>query len=184
MVLSIRNTIQFSYFQALIGVTGRFISFLIYGSLTGFGLGLIIAQSIWAFNILKIAGVVYLLYLGIQNFRNGMKLNLDSMNQGKKQSSFKLFKEEAIVAIANPKIILVFTALLPQFITSTENFRFEFMILTLIFCLTELLAAAIYLIFIMFFADKFQSQKGQNIMSKAIGSFLIGFAVIMATSTK
>ncbi len=182
ILLAIRNAIQYGYIHAMIGVTGRYISFALYGSLTAFGLGIIIANSIWAFTIIKIIGAIYLIYIGYLNFKNGINLGDLVGLKSQQKNVFRLFKEEAFVALLNPKIILIFTALLPQFITTAENFNQQFFSLTLLFCIGELVATSIYVIGILLFAKKFKSPKGQSILSKSIGGFLIGFGILMATS--
>lgn len=182
ILLAIRNGIQHGYIASMVGVMGRFISFALYATLTAVGLGIIIANSLWAFTVIKIIGAIYLVYIGIMNIRKGIKFDQVETKNVKKASYFKLFKEEAVVAITNPKIVLIFTALLPQFITSTENFGEQFFWLTLMFCGLELIASSVYVVSILFFADKFKSTKGQTMLSRIIGSFLIGFGFLMLTA--
>ncbi|MGL1920162.1 MAG: LysE family translocator [Hyphomicrobiales bacterium] len=182
ILLCIRNGIQHGYIASMVGVMGRFISFAVYASLTAIGLGIIIANSVWAFTIIKVIGAVYLVYIGIKNIRKGIKLDNISATSDAPTSYFKLFKEEALVALTNPKIILIFTALLPQFITSTENFNEQFFWLTVMFCGLELVASSVYVVAVLLFAEKFKSAKGQTILSRVIGGFLIGFGFLMLTS--
>lgn len=182
MLLSLKHAVQHGYKASIIAVAGRFIAFIFYASLTALGLGIIIASSIWAFTVIKVIGAIYLVYVGIMTIKNGININDLDTSIGIKSSYYSLFKQEAIMALTNPKIILIFTALLPQFITSTENFTTQFFILTLVFCALELIAASVYIVGILLFADKFKSTKGQSILSKSIGGFLIGFGVLMVTS--
>lgn len=181
-VLAIRNGIQHGYWASMVGVLGRFLSFGLYALLTVLGLGLIIANSLWAFTIIKIIGAFYLIYIGIMSVKNGMNLGDLNAVTTEKVSYFKLFKQEAVVGFANPKIVLIFTALLPQFITSTEDFNHQFFWLTIMFCLLELVATSVYIISTLQFAEKFKSTKGQTILSRIIGSFLVGFGLLMLTA--
>lgn len=179
MILAIRNGIQHGYWASLTGVFGRFLSFVFYAVLTVVGLGIIIANSIWAFTAIKIIGAIYLVYIGIMSIKNGMNLGDLNAQKQAKVSYFALFKQEAVVGFTNPKIVLIFTALLPQFISSTADFNTQFFWLTLMFCALELVSSSIYVIGALLFADQFKSTKGQNILSRIIGSFLIGFGLIM-----
>lgn len=181
-VLAIRNGLQHGYWASMVGVLGRFLPFIFYALLTVFGLGIIIANSVWAFTTIKFIGAFYLIYIGIMSIKNGMNLGDLNLVQQKKTYYFKLFKQEAMVGFANPKIVLIFTALLPQFISSTENFNVQFFWLTIMFCVLELLATSIYVITTSRFAEKFKSRKGQTVLSRIIGSFLVGFGLLMLTA--
>ncbi len=81
------------------------------------GLGIIIASSELAFNIIKYTGAAYLIYLGIQSLRSKQESYQRQSSVGKdKQSVVQHFVSGFIVGASNPKAILFFTALFPQFI--------------------------------------------------------------------
>ena len=89
---------------------------LIHTILASFGLSIILAKSATAFAIVKYAGVVYLVYLGI-------KMILDKKNSFENNSSQidsidlkKVYKQGVLTNVLNPKIALFFLAFLPQFI--------------------------------------------------------------------
>ncbi|MCJ8322368.1 MAG: LysE family translocator [Rhizobiales bacterium] len=184
IILSIRNGIQTGYVSSMVGVFGRFTAFIFYAILTVVGLGIIIANSLWAFTAIKIVGAIYLIYIGVMSIKNGMNLGDFEQDIGTQRSYYVIFKEEALVGFTNPKIVLIFTALLPQFISSTQDFTSQFFWLTAMFCALELVSTSIYVGGVLLFAEKFKSHKGQTILSRLIGSFLIGFGVLMAASNK
>lgn len=182
IILAIRNGIQHGYGASMVGVLGRFLSFIFYAILTVIGLGIIIANSLWAFTAIKIIGAIYLVYIGIMSIKNGMNLgDLETKNVGK-PNYFALFKQEAVVGFTNPKIVLIFTALLPQFISSTADFNVQFFWLTLMFCGLELVSTTLYVMTALLFSKQFKSHKGQTILSRIIGSFLVGFGLLMLTA--
>lgn len=78
------------------------------------GLGAILRTSEWLFFAIKVAGAVYLVYLGIGLLRNG-QLELD-VPMGARRSLPRLFFDGAFCNIANPKIVVFYLAFLPQFI--------------------------------------------------------------------
>lgn len=182
MLLSIRNGVQHGYLSSMIGMMGRLLAFVFYAIVTVIGLGAIIANSVWAFTIVKVIGAIYLVYIGIMSIKNGMNLGDLNPTTQSKVSYFALFKQEAVVGFTNPKIILIFTALLPQFINSADDFNSQFFWLTAMFCFLEIVTTTIYVVAALLFADKFKSAKGQSFLSKFIGAFLIGFGMIMLTA--
>lgn len=77
------------------------------------GLSLVIQQSATAFTVLKIAGALYLAFLGIQMMRHGPKV------AGRRAVAKRLstvFGEAVLVNVTNPKVALLFLAFLPQFV--------------------------------------------------------------------
>ena len=83
------------------------------------GLGLVITSSATLFALIKYAGALYLIYIGVQFWRNaGHHLSLGTQNLTSKETPRKLFLSGFTVAISNPKAIAFFTALFPQFLSS------------------------------------------------------------------
>jgi threonine/homoserine/homoserine lactone efflux protein len=79
------------------------------------GLSALIAQSALAFDIIKYAGAVYLIYLGLRSL---LKKNKVFVAPGKVQSLpyKRIFWQGVLTNVLNPKVALFFLAFLPQFI--------------------------------------------------------------------
>ncbi|AZN36972.1 LysE family translocator [Iodobacter ciconiae] len=85
--------------------------------LSAFGMATILATSAALFLIFKLAGAVYLIYLGWQCFRAGDQLE---MPNALADSAARRFRLGLTVALSNPKAILFAGAFLPQFINTTQ----------------------------------------------------------------
>ena len=84
------------------------------------GLSAVIARSAMAFNIIKYAGAVYLVYLGLRSLLG--KKNRFVLTQVKDKKSYKrLFIQGAVTNVLNPKVALFFLAFLPQFIEAGSH---------------------------------------------------------------
>lgn len=79
-----------------------------------FGVGAIVASSVVAFTVIKIAGALYLVYLGIQAIRH-RHAHLPGVQQPLKPTR-TLLAEGFLVGLTNPKTIAFFVAVLPQFV--------------------------------------------------------------------
>ncbi|MEX0152316.1 LysE family translocator [Microbacterium sp. LMI1-1-1.1] len=79
-----------------------------------FGVGAIVASSVVAFTVLKIAGAVYLVWLGIQAIRH-RHANVVGPSRVA-TSSWTLLRQGFVVGLTNPKTIAFFVAVLPQFV--------------------------------------------------------------------
>lgn len=82
------------------------------------GVAALLEASPTAFNVLKIVGASYLLYLAYMVFRAG-SANFDDKTQ-QLPSSFQLYRRGVILNVTNPKVAIFFLAFLPQF-ANPEN---------------------------------------------------------------
>ncbi len=80
------------------------------------GLGALLAASSTAFNVVKWFGVAYLIYLGIRQWRAPAAVDLASATAAPLESRWALFRQGLLVNLSNPKGIVFFLAVLPQFI--------------------------------------------------------------------
>ncbi len=98
------------------------------------GLSAILMTSAWAFNIVKIAGAVYLVYLGIKAI-----MEKPSDPQLPKVSPLppgKAYMQAIVAELLNPKTALFFLAFLPQFVHPERGASVvQFLILGLIFAI-------------------------------------------------
>lgn len=86
--------------------------------LAALGVSALIAASALAFSLLKLAGGLYLIYLGSQALRSrGEALNNGSGNAAP-ESLRALFAKGLLANAINPKVVLFFLAFLPQFVDS------------------------------------------------------------------
>ena len=93
------------------------------------GLSAIIAESAFAFNILKYLGAAYLVYLGVRSIIS-KKQSLSIEKQVDKLSYNKLFWQGVITNVLNPKVALFFLAFLPQFINiDSKNTHWQILFL-------------------------------------------------------
>jgi threonine/homoserine/homoserine lactone efflux protein len=82
---------------------------------TVLGLSAVMHTSALAFQVLKYAGVAYLLYLAAMTWRDKTAFALDKTQQH--ATTGRLITKALLLNILNPKLTLFFLAFLPQFIT-------------------------------------------------------------------
>ena len=96
------------------------------------GLSAILHMSAMAFQIIKYAGVLYLLYLAWSMWRETGSLNFSNPSQSK--SMFQIVVRGLLINILNPKLTIFFLAFLPLFISPQAiSPAFQLVILSLIF---------------------------------------------------
>lgn len=109
------------------------------------GLGLVLKASELAFGLLKLAGAAYLVYLGIKAWRNAGKQPAEQAQMPLvAESRISTFRAGLLVAISNPKAILFFTAVFPQFMPADHVDPLRFLLLTSTFTACTLLSHFFY----------------------------------------
>ncbi|MFD4406018.1 LysE family translocator [Nocardia sp. NPDC058499] len=100
----------------LLSVLGNEVGGLVPICLVAGGVGSIVAESIALFTIVKIFGALYLAYLGIQAIRHRRDGIETAVSAGTAISPWRVFGEGFLVGATNPKTIVFFVAVLPQFV--------------------------------------------------------------------
>jgi threonine/homoserine/homoserine lactone efflux protein len=114
-------------------------------ALAALGVSALIAASPVAFTTLKIAGGLYLVWLGIQAIRSARPAGAPQTSAVPDESASRLFAKGLVANAINPKVILFFLAFLPQFVdTARGHAGWQIAQLGLVFTLqTAIIFAAI-----------------------------------------
>ena len=110
------------------------------------GLGALLATSAFWFTVVKWAGGLYLLYLGIKLLRAGASSS-ELATPAAPGSRWRLFANTYLVTALNPKGIVFFVAFLPQFIRPGADITRQLWILALTFVAMATLNASLYAVF-------------------------------------
>ncbi|MGP0023518.1 MAG: LysE family translocator, partial [Streptosporangiaceae bacterium] len=81
-----------------------------------FGIGALVERSVLVFTIVKLGGAAYLIFLGVQAIRHRQKLAEMLGSRIEKKSVARVMADGFVVGIGNPKAIVFFAAVLPQFV--------------------------------------------------------------------
>ena len=114
-----------------------------YFLLSGLGLASIIAASGTAFMIVKWLGAAYLLWLGLTAIRQSFRKDMSSALPVGRQS-FSGYRDGFLVGFSNPKAILYFVALLPQFIDPARGILEQTVVLGVIAVTIDFIADVAY----------------------------------------
>ena len=145
MILALNHGIKYGARPVIVSAFGNLTATLIQASLSITGLGLILQQSENVFNTVKYLGALYLIYLGVRTFFASADIKLltvgsfcTDVNPG------KLYTEAFIVTMGNPKAIIFFTALFPQFIQTGFSNIIQLTMVMAILAVTAFLCMMIY----------------------------------------
>ena len=132
--LVLRISLQ-SAAAGLAAALGSALASMVWAALVGVGLAAILEDSAEVFRWLKIAGGLYLLYLGISSLIRARRTKTSATAGGLSRRSYSRragFGAGALSTLLNPKVGLFYLAVVPQFIPHGGNTLETAMVLGLI----------------------------------------------------
>jgi threonine/homoserine/homoserine lactone efflux protein len=112
-----------------------------------FGIGAIVEASATVFTVLKLAGAVYIIYLGVQAIRRRKSLAAVLDKPAERKSAYRMLVHGFVVGVTNPKVIIYFAAVLPQFADrSAGHVPLQIVLLGAIFTAIGLMSDSIWAI--------------------------------------
>ncbi|MDN2663847.1 LysE family translocator [Psychromonas sp. 14N.309.X.WAT.B.A12] len=129
-----------------VSALGNIVGLMFLSTLSISGLSAILLASSILFMVVKIIGAIYLIYLGIKQILTSNNHNVKESEKGNNRykNLFSYFKEGFFVSVTNPKPIIFFTALFPQFLNTDQPIFNQFFIMTLIFMCFSFLSLSTY----------------------------------------
>jgi threonine/homoserine/homoserine lactone efflux protein len=129
VTMIVANSLRHGSRAGMLNVAGTQAGLLIWLAIAVLGLAAAIqAMGIW-FDVVRIAGAAYLVWLGISLWRSGGELR--TVERARPHGSF--FLQGLWVILSNPKMLLVFGALMPQFIAPERDFAGQLIFLVVVF---------------------------------------------------
>lgn len=144
VLLCVSKSVSHGFRSAFITALGSLIAIIMIMTLSFTGLGVIIASSDIAFTIIKWGGAAYLIYLGIQSFKSKVDNFSLSQSSSSPMDMFSHWLSGFVVGASNPKAIIFFTALFPQFINTQTPLLTQYLIMAVTFAVMELFWLSFY----------------------------------------
>jgi len=187
VLLTLKNGALYGFKMSCVGILGNISAVFFLALLSVMGLGVLLTSLSNLLLGLKIIGGAYLLYLGVRSWSStahGIRAD-DIILKTPTSNPLKLYSEAFIVGISNPKAILFFTALFPQFIEPTQNTISALLPLAIGSSACSCIALMLYGSLSSFFSKRAQKQlQGSKLtycFNRVIGSIFIVFGLILLT---
>lgn len=183
-MLLVKNTLSYGPKAGRYTVLGMAMGLSFWTLIAILGLSVVIAKSVVLFSIIKYLGAAYLIYLGIKSFFTKSVFSLKEIqSQANTPTTYSnrhnksSFMQALVNNILNPKTVLVYITIMPQFINLDGNVKQQLILLA--FILTAL--AVIWFLFLVTLIDYakkwLNNPKFQKVFQKSTGLVLIGFGV-------
>jgi threonine/homoserine/homoserine lactone efflux protein len=147
------------------------------------GAGAILATSATLFTMMKIAGAVYLVWLGIKLWRSSGRLDsIANIETGHSRAS--MFRTAFVVTALNPKSIVFFVAFVPQFVDVNQPILTQFAILEATFLVLATINVAIWAVLAGQLRITFRKPNSLKIINRIGACFLILAGILTAAVRK
>lgn len=147
VLFSLGRTLALGRAGGLLSVAGVALALVPIVALVALGVGGIIARSLELFTALKIAGALYLVYLGVQAIRHRKDAAREVETSSLPRSPVRQLWQGFLVGVTNPKTIAFFVAVLPQFVdVRAGGVPWQMLELGLVFAVLALMSDSIWVL--------------------------------------
>ena len=181
VLLTVAHSISFGWRHALFTVAGATMGIAIQLIVAAIGLTSLLNVVAEAFEWLRWAGAVYLVYLGIKQWRSASEpLEFDTSSVSKTN----LFIQGLVITIPNPKSLIFIAAFLPQFIDTARPIGMQLTIIVPTFLLITFTVTSVWALVAGNVRGFFQSQRAFQSVSRTAGGLMITAGVGLALARR
>jgi len=135
-LLALTHGAVYGWRKATYTVCGGVFGFVVVIALSMFGIGALLQASVAWLTLMKWIGGAYLVWLGIQVWRSPT-VGVQPGISGGERSRPSMFRQGALSALTNPKVLLFFAAFLPHFIDPARGLVMQFAVMAGTFAALE-----------------------------------------------
>jgi threonine/homoserine/homoserine lactone efflux protein len=176
VTLIIANGLRHGRRAGLLNVAGTQLGLALMITIVGLGLSTVVETMGHWFDWIRLAGAVYLVWLGWRLFRGGSAVGATEVPR-RPRGGF--FVQGFLVAISNPKTLVFFGAFFPQFIDPAGNYALQIVIMGLTAMACAAISDTTYAV-ASAKAGRAFTAKRVRVLSKISGSVLIGGGLWLA----
>ncbi|MDR6416522.1 LysE family transporter [Pseudarthrobacter sulfonivorans] len=175
------NSLTSGFRRSVWGILGQQAALVIHVVIVALGVGVLVASSPVAFNVIRYAGAAYLVYLGIRQFLSKPDLDQEQAAALRNEPAWPMFRRGLWVNLLNPKAIIFFLAFMPQFIRPGQPLLPQYVVLTSTVVVIDIL---VMWFFFALAAKSFQrfthNAHGQTILNRIFGLLFVAVGVLLA----
>lgn len=143
-VLSMSHGLSYGVRRASATILGLQSGLLLVFFIAGAGVGSLLLASEVAFNVVKTVGALYLIYLGLSQWRARVSISAEQQAEVTVPTVKKRFMTGFLTNATNPKGIIFMVAVLPQFISHSAPLLPQLLILAVTMCCVDLIVMHSY----------------------------------------
>ena len=173
--------LRHGYAGALRSIAGLQTALAIQLGIVAAGLGALLAASALTFDIIKLTGAAYLIWLGIQKWRSEPNPEAGTEPSGLSRG---LFLQGLLVNLTNPKAIVFMAALTPQFIDPAKPQLPQFLIIAVTMCGVDSIVMSGYALLASRLRRWLSDPQSVRRQNRFFGSVFVGAGAMLAVTGK
>ncbi len=165
---------------ALVSACGVSLGVVVHTTFATLGLSALLAQSAFAFSVVKYTGGAYLIYLGVRTLLSSESFT--TWGEARPVGLGAVFRQGVLSNVLNPKVALTFLAFLPQFVSpNAGSASIQMLILGLIFMALTLIFLCALAFFSGTLGDRLTSRPGLTVaLRRLTGCIFVGLGLRLA----
>lgn len=182
-LLALRNSMAWGPGTALWSTLGNVCGLFCLSAAAMLGLGVLLQSSALLFGVVKLLGAGYLFWVGFRQLtgRGVTLVPADGAAAAPPPSRRRLFGEALLTASTNPKPILFFTALFPQFLEANGPLLPQFLVLTGVFCALSFTSLVTYSLLASRARALLARPRFSLWLDRSVGAIFVGFGAALLT---
>lgn len=187
--LTIRNALLGGRRGGVATAVGVAVGQAVWAFATSAGLAVILEASHPAFMVLHIAGAAFLVYLGGRALCDAVRLRRRMPGDearcglGGRMAPRRALRQGLLSNLGNPKMVVFFTSLLPQFVASGQPMFSPLLLLGLVFALMTLVWLTVYALAVAKARALLLRSRVRRVVDAVTGAVLVGFGVRIASES-
>lgn len=181
-MVALKNSLAGGARGGLLATFGIASGNVVQGTAAALGLGAIIVSSQPVFTTLRWCGVVYLCYLGFQALRGAWRGQYGALDDpsARPVSGFRRWQEGFLSNVTNPKVLVLYLSVLPQFLDPVHGTLGD----ALVLAYTVGVLGAVWLLLLVLFVHRVRAWLRRRTVRRAMdtvtGVALVGFGAALA----
>lgn len=177
-LFAVANGMQRGRMSAVVAAAGMNTATLAWFAAAALGLGTLVAAFPGFFSLFALAGGLYVAWLGVQSIRAGLR-DADGPSQAAVRGGRSAFRDGFAVQIANPKVVLFFTAVLPPFVAPERPVPPQMVLFAVATLGMDMLAMTAYGLGGAAFARRMLEPKFRRAFNFSAGALLLAAAALI-----
>lgn len=161
-------------------ILGLEIGLMLQLALVAVGLGAVVANSILAFNIIKWLGVAYLIYLAVRQWRTATVDLREQLGRATNGGRLSLVVRGFLVNATNPKGLVFFIAVLPQFVVTTAAQLPQYLAIGATMVVVDLVVMGLYTGLSVRLVTWLHSPRRQTLLNRVFSGLFATAAVVLS----
>ncbi|MET0450786.1 MAG: LysE family transporter [Mycobacterium sp.] len=161
-------------------ILGLELGLMLQLALVAVGLGAAVASSILAFNVIKWVGVAYLGYLAVRQWRSvatDLRKQMGTVVDGGRMS---LAVRGFLINATNPKGLVFFLAVLPQFVVTTAPLLPQYLAIVATMIAVDVVVMGLYTGLAVRLVEWLHTPRQQTLLNRAFSGLFATAAVVLA----